>query len=208
MKNKLNSPFLLFFLFNKRIKVKAFFATIYCKILFRVWGVRLEKGSTFYGVPIIYLHPGSKINVGKNIRVRTSPGSNLIGINRRTIIATHDEGAKLTIGDNCGFTSVVIGARESITIGNDVMVGANVLITDFDWHAIDPSERRHGIPASRPVMIEDNVFIGYGSSILKGVTIGKNSVIGANSVVTRNIPANVIAAGNPCQVIKVIASQS
>jgi len=128
--------------------------------------------------------------------------SNLIGINRRTIIATHSDDAEIIIGDNCGFSAVVIGAKESIRIGNDVMTGANVLITDFDWHALNPGDRKHGVPESRPIVIEDNVFIGYASTVLKGVTIGKNSVIGANSVVARDIPANVIAAGNPCKVIK------
>ena len=56
----------------------------------------------------------------------------------------------------------------------------------------------------KPIIIEDNVWLGINSSVLKGVTIGKNSVIGAGSVVTKNIPANVIAAGNPCRVIKKI----
>ena len=133
------------------------------------------------------------------------PISNFIGLNRRTIIATHSKNAEIIIGDNCGFSALVIGAKESIKIGNDVMAGANVLITDFDWHAINPEERRHGIPESKPIVISDNVFIGYSSTILKGVSIGKNSVIGANSVVTKNIPANVIAAGNPCRVIKTIS---
>jgi acetyltransferase-like isoleucine patch superfamily enzyme len=168
-------------------------------------GIRLDKGSTFYGIPLVYLYSGSKISIGKDIRIRTSRISNLIGLNRRTIIATHSKNAEIIIGDNCGFSAVVIGAKESIKIGNDVMVGANVLITDFDWHAINPHERGQGISESRPIVIAANVFIGYASTILKGVSIGENSVIGANSVVTKNIPANVIAAGNPCRVIKAIS---
>jgi acetyltransferase-like isoleucine patch superfamily enzyme len=64
--------------------------------------------------------------------------------------------------------------------------------------------RRLPDTGGRAIIIEDNVFIGYATSILKGVTIGQNSVIGANSVVTSNIPANCIAAGNPCKVIKTL----
>ena len=71
------------------------------------------------------------------------------------------------------------------------------MITDSDWHTDDP---RTG--PDKAVIIEDNVWLGYGVKILKGVHIGKNSVIGAGSIVTKNIPANVIAAGNPCKVIK------
>ena len=75
--------------------------------------------------------------------------------------------------------------------------GANTLITDGDWHLDDP---RAGEPA--PIIIEENVWLGEGVKVLKGVTIGKNTVIGVGSVVTKNIPANVMAAGNPCRVIK------
>jgi len=185
-----------------RLTVIAFFSTTYCRFFFRVLGIDLQRGSKFYGIPLVSLYHGSKICMGNNIRIRTSPISNLIGLNRRTIIATHSGHAEIIIGNDCGFSAVVIGARESIVIGDNVMVGANVLITDFDWHSIKPDERQHGIPRSKPVIISDNVFIGYSATILKGVSIGKNSVIGANSVVTQDIPANVIAAGNPCKVIK------
>ncbi len=64
------------------------------------------------------------------------------------------------------------------------------------------NEYYSGVPDSKPVLIGDNVFIGYSVTILKGVQIGNNSIIGANSVVTKSIPANVMAAGNPCKVIK------
>jgi len=128
--------------------------------------------------------------------------SNLIGIKQRTTFSTHSRDALIKIGDHCGMSGVVIGAKESITIGNHAMIGANVLITDFDWHAIDATARNRGESSkSRPVRISDNVFIGTASIILKGVSIGENSVIGANSVVTSNIPANVIAAGNPCKIV-------
>ncbi len=204
MKKKITVALFFQVIYRWRVSTIAFFSTLYCKIFFRLLGIRLQKGSTFYGIPRVFLYSGSKISIGKNIRIRTSPISNLIGLNRRSIIATHDKNAEIIIGDNCGFSAIVIGAKESIRIGNEVMAGANVLITDFDWHAINPGERRHGIPESRPITIEDNVFIGYSSTILKGVSIGKNSVIGANSVVTKDIPSNVIAAGNPCKVIKTL----
>jgi len=82
-----------------------------------------------------------------------------------------------------------------------------VIISDFDWHNLDPAMRRMDCISSAPVVIHDNAFIGVNSIVWKGVTIGKNSVIGANSVVTRDIPDNVIAAGNPCKVIKSISDK-
>lgn len=206
MKRKLTDPaFLYYKYYYLNLKFISFWSTIYCRLFFRLLGIKLGKESVFFGIPQVFVHPGSKICLGNNIKFRTSTNSNLIGMNRRTIIGTHSENAKIVIGDNCGFSAVVIGANESITIGNRVMSGANVLITDFDWHSMNPNERKHGIPESRPVIISDNVFIGYSSTILKGVTIGENSIIGANSVVTKNIPSNVIAAGNPCKVIRALS---
>lgn len=84
-----------------------------------------------------------------------------------------------------------------IRIDDNVRIGANCVITDGDAHLDDP---RVGAP--QPVHICENVWLGMNVTVLKGVTIGKNSLIGAGSVVTNDIPANVVAAGNPCKVIK------
>ena len=112
------------------------------------------------------------------------------------MVSTLTEEAVLEIGDNCGFSGTVVGAFTQIKIGNNVRCGANTLITDSDWH---PGDSR--VNASKPVIIGDNVWLGINVVVLKGVEIGANTVIGANSLVTKNIPANVIAAGNPCKEI-------
>ncbi|MGI8582884.1 MAG: acyltransferase [Chitinophagaceae bacterium] len=202
MKRKFTIGLCFHYSYHLRILLITFFSTTYCRVLFRLKGIALGKRSRFIGVPITYVYPGSKIVLGDNLEIRTAAISNFIGLNRRSIIATHDDTAQIILGDHCGLSGVVIGAKQSIIIGNQVMIGANVLITDFDWHALNPSERSEGVSSqSKPVNIEDNVFIGYSSTILKGVHIGKNVVIGANSVVTKDIPANSIAVGNPCKVI-------
>ena len=77
--------------------------------------------------------------------------------------------------------------------------GANTYIASTDAHSDD-----YRAGKDRPIVLEDNVWLGLNVVVLKGVTIGKNSLIGANSVVTKDIPANVIAVGNPCRVIKQI----
>lgn len=140
---------------------------------------------------------GSTISIGKNCRFMNWSLGNLIGINHRCILSTYSKEAKLIIGDRCSFSGVSIWCHESITLGNSVRVGANCTIMDSDQHTDDPRAGKN-----KPVVIEDNVWLGGNVMVLKGVTIGRNSLIGAGSVVTKSIPANVIAAGNPCKVIR------
>lgn len=88
-----------------------------------------------------------------------------------------------------------------ITIGADCQIGPNVqLLTPT--HPVEPQPRRDKLEAAKPITIGDNVWIGGGAIVLPGVTIGDNSVIGAGSVVTKDIPANVIAVGNPARVVR------
>jgi maltose O-acetyltransferase len=89
----------------------------------------------------------------------------------------------------------------TITIGNDVQIGPNVqLLTPT--HPIEAEPRRNRFEAAQPITIGDNVWIGGGAIILPGVTVGENTVVGAGAVVTRDLPANVVAVGNPARVIR------
>lgn len=93
-----------------------------------------------------------------------------------------------------------------IYIGSRVMIGPNVVIATAG-HPIDPELRARNTQYNVDVHIGDNVWIGAGCVILPGVTIGENSVIGAGSIVTKDIPANVVAVGNPCRVIREIGER-
>jgi galactoside O-acetyltransferase len=93
-----------------------------------------------------------------------------------------------------------------IYVGNHVMFGPNVMITTAN-HPVDPKLRLRGLQYNKDVRIDDNAWIGAGVMILPGVHIGKNSVIGAGSVVTRDIPENVVAVGNPCRVMREISER-
>ena len=90
-----------------------------------------------------------------------------------------------------------------IYIDDKVMFGPNVTIATAN-HPIDPGLREKAMQYNKPVHICENVWIGAGTVIVPGVTIGKNSVIGADSVVTKDIPENVVAVGNPCRVLREI----
>ena len=163
------------------------------------WHVEMGKGCKFHGKVILRHLPTTIIKIGNRCVFNSSHRSNLIGIYAPCMISTIKRGAKIEIGDNCGFSGTVIGGALHIKLGNNVRCGANTMITDSDWHSDD-----YRTGEDKPVIIDDNVWLGYGVKVLKGVHIGENSLIGACSVVTRDIPANVIAAGNPCKVIKEI----
>lgn len=91
-----------------------------------------------------------------------------------------------------------------ITIGEDCQIGPNVqLLTPT--HPIEPQPRRDKLEAAKPITLGNNVWLGGGVTVCPGVTIGDNSVIGAGSVVTKNIPADVVAVGNPARVLRTIA---
>ncbi len=172
------------------------YSGFFARIIFYLRGVKINNGAKFFGIPHLRRFPFSTIQIGRNCSFRSDHTSNLIGVNRKCILSTHEKKAIIVIGDNCGFSGVTIGAACEIRIGNNVLCGANSVITDFDWHS-DISNTH-----PEPVIIHDNVWIGLNAVILKGVEIGENSIIGANSLVLKSIPANVVAGGNPCKVLK------
>jgi len=181
------------------IIIRFIFWSLLKKIHLICINVKFGKNNKFIGWSIISRYPKSQIIIGDNCVFNSAKNVNLIGVNRKCIISTQSREAILKIGNNCGFSGTTISAFKKVTIGNNIKFGANVLITDSDWH---PDDFRSG--EDKPVIIEDNVWLGINSVVLKGVRIGKNSLIGANSVVTKNIPPNSIAAGNPCVTLKSI----
>lgn len=148
---------------------------------------------------------GAKFLIGDNFYFSSGDAVNPISSNLQGAIYL-ENGASLKIGNNVGMSSTRMWIHDSVTIGDNVKVGACVLITDTDAHPLDYLARRTSNDGTKsaPIVIEDDVWVGAHSIILKGVTIGARSIIGAGSVVTRSIPADCVAVGSPCKVIKSI----
>jgi len=174
-----------------------------CYMRARFWRVSLGQRCSFYGHTFFKRATGSVIEIEQVCTFRSSVRSNLIGVNRPCMISTLGARARISVGACCSFSGTTIAASRSISLGRNVRCGANTTIMDTDWHEDDP---RSGTP--QEVVMGDGVWLGLNAIVLKGVTIGENSVIGAGSIVTRSIPANVVAVGQPAKVIKTLDEMS
>lgn len=176
-----------------------------------LWGNGVQhKNYRIVGVPFIHIDKGS-IALGQDFIMNNGMMANQIGFNTPCVFRA--EGGSIIIGDNVGMSQTTLIAKGAdITIGDNVKLGGGVKVYTTDFHCLDYMKRRNPIVdrmerKCSPVSIEDDCFIGAGTIILKGVTIGARTIIGAGSVVTKNIPADCIAAGNPCIIIKEIVCQ-
>ncbi len=157
-----------------------------------------------------FLHFGDSVIMWRKYTLR---GRQYISIGDKTVFEpglqlTATKGSSIKIGDNCLFRrDVHITAVNKITIGNNLLTGTNVIITDnshggtsMEELLIEPGKRKAVSKGS--VSIGDNVWLGNNVCILPGVAIGSGAVVGANSVVTHDIPAYTVAAGVPARIIK------
>ena len=142
---------------------------------------------------------GAEIRVGNFLHMVTAK-------DRRVSLSTWHLGQQqghIDIGNHVLICpGVRIDAASRITIGDNCMLAAGSYVTDADWH--DLYDRTKPIGTTKAVTLHNNVWLGDGATVCKGVSIGENSIIGAGSVVATDIPANVIAAGNPAQVIRAL----
>ncbi len=185
-------------------KITDFFSQYISLLLFYSNNITFVNSIKFHGIPIISIQ-GTFI-IGKNFHVNSQVNANPIGRTYKCMFIVR-KNAKLEIGNNVGLSGTTIVCQKNIILGNDIKIGGNVCIYDTDFHSLSASKRINSMQDAKyttraTVIIMDNVFIGAHSTILKGVTIGKNSIIGACSVVTKNIPPNEIWAGNPIRYIR------
>lgn len=187
---------------NKSVKDKYYNA----KFHFLMWlhnvdasGVNVSKG-----YPIVDIRKGAEVTFGHDIWINNYHNTSWYA---NTMIHVGPKG-KLSWGSHSGANGALIFCNDSITIGEHVNIGGGTRIYDTDFHPIDwKLRRKQNSPSdtkTAPVVIEDDVFIGTNCIIGKGRRIGARSVIAAGSVVTKDIPADCIAGGNPCKVIKLM----
>lgn len=157
------------------------------------------------GKPKLYmpllLKGDGKISFGDNVQIGVTAAH--FTYSSYNYILALGKNTQVSIGSNVVMANgASIQATSGISVGDNVMIGINCFLVDTDGHDLDPNKRMDGDVKSATITIENNVVIFYNSVVLKGVTIGENSVIGSCSVVTKNIPPNVFAAGNPARVIR------
>jgi maltose O-acetyltransferase len=171
-----------------------------------------DYSSSVFNVPV-RLNGQGKVSLGKSISFgyKLAP---IIGRGSITIQARYKE-SLIEIGDLVEFSNnITIIALSKISIGSRCLIADMVTIVDSDFHDISPLDRysdlkrfnSDGLVAS--TFVEDNVWIGSRSIILKGVRIGTGSIIGAGSIVTNNIPPNVLACGVPAKITKILLSNN
>lgn len=198
-------------LINVPVAVRTRLCPWFNRLVLRCHGVRYGRNVVIFNN--FYIIGGGKITIGDDFMMTSDDCINPLSSNLRGAFYT-EPGAVIEIGDRVGMSATRMWIRTRLRIANDVKIGAGVSIIDTDCHPIDwrlramRPKNEHEVNAiaqatkSAPITIEEHAWIGAGCIILKGVTIGVRSVIGAGSVVTRDIPADCIAAGNPAKVIK------
>ena len=185
------------------------------KIYFFLDNIKYGKNFRVFNHLYLKIHVGALVQIGNNCTIMSGAGLNPLSRNIKTCIYVGKK-ATLKLGNDVGISSSTLWVKESVSIGNSVAIGADCIIMDTDAHNLDWKIRcseetnEYGesvdmvTAASAPIVIEDNVLVGARCIILKGVTIGARSIIGSGSIVTKDIPSDCIAAGNPCKVIKSI----
>jgi len=186
------------------------------RILFRLNGAEFGRNMRIFDSLYLIMRPGARLFIGDNFVFSSGSGINPLCRNIRGEIFI-DSGAEIHIGNNSGISSGCLWAKQRIKIGNNVLIGGDCILMDTDAHNLDwqvragiVRDKSGGVISdcksaiSEPIGIGDNVLVGTRSIILKGVTIGARTIIAAGSVVTKSIPADCIAGGNPAKVIRYI----
>lgn len=174
-------------------------------------GLELLGEVSIAGMPIVGRFPGSRILVGSGTTLCSNSRATALGVNHPVVLRTLRPGAEITIGQRVRISGATICAANRVEIGDDVCIGANATIVDTDFHSLDPELRKtdgdSNTAHSAPVRIRADAFIGGGSYVLKGVTVGRAAAVGAGAVVTREVPDRAVVAGNPARRIGSVANE-
>lgn len=192
---------------------RQFFYLRFNQLYFKLAGVNFGKGLTVFNKVYLKVAKSSSISIGKNLVITSGDSINPLCRTQRACLYVR-KGAKLIIGDDCGFSSPCFWCDDQIVVGNRVKMGGDCVIIDSDAHSLDYRDRAIESNISSedaflkvkhaPIEIEDDVWIGTRCIIMKGVTIGARSVVGAGSIVTKDVPADTLVCGSPAKVIRTL----
>lgn len=171
--------------------------------------------STLYVTAKYRLLKGERVQFGPGFQANSKlvikgPGRVVFGSNvnawaheERNVIITYERNVTIQIGSNVRLNGVGLMAKRGITIGDNCILGSTLLV-DTDFHSMqrDRATNPYAPIASAPIVVHDNVWLAGQSVVLKGVTIGAHSVVGFRAVVTRDVPPDVVVAGNPARVVR------
>lgn len=194
-------------LLDKKLGLARGFDTAVMRMVAARLGVAVGADTTFAGRAM--LRPGGgRVRIGERVSLVSRSDATALGVSRPVILRCLTPEASIDIGDETGLSGTVVCAAMRVTIGKRCLMGADVTIFDTDFHQHEPEGRRYAVPdwpqISVPVSIGDDVFIGTGAVVQKGVTIGDGAIVAARSVVTKDVPARAIVGGNPAKLLRVI----
>jgi len=171
----------------------------YLKLIARWARLKLRYGRRLQTDGLCFICPDVTLEIGPHATLRIGRWA---WVGHGCKIRAHEGevniGAKTVIGQEC-----TISAFQHVSIGRECIIADRVMLIDFD-HGVTEVERPIRLQGiyKRDVRVQNNVWIGYGACVLRGVTVGDNSVIGTSSVVTRDVPANAVAGGIPARVLR------
>ena len=194
-------------------KLRNIFYIRWNRLVFWLNGVQFGKNMQVYNRFYLDKNPKARLTIGDDFIFTSGEAYNALCRNIRGCMFLPFPESAIEIGNDSGISSACLWAKTRITIGDRVKIGGDCILMDTDAHNLDYRVRGSGemigkfgkdslTAASAPIVIEDDVLIGTRCIILKGVTIGARSIIAAGSVVTKSIPADCIAGGNPAKVIR------
>lgn len=162
------------------------------------------------------LRYGNRVSFGKKVivnhqfkfkgrgRVEIGDDVNLWTHKEPNEFFTYSPQAVIKVGKGCRINGASIQCKTSVTIGEDCLIGSCIII-DTDFHSIHAEKRNDpAFVKSKPIVIQDRVWLAGQSAILKGVTVGEEAVVGFRAVVTKDVAAKTVVAGNPAQVVKTL----
>jgi acetyltransferase-like isoleucine patch superfamily enzyme len=180
-------------------------ASLFHTFIYKCSGNIVVEGKLrVFGRPLVDIRYGSELILGDNVILNSRNRGYHLNMHSPVKLFADKYGAVIRIGENSRIHGSCLHAGESITIGRNCLIAANCQIFDGSGHDLsfdNVSARIYTVGSTKPVVIEDNVWLGANVIVLPGVTIGFGAVVAANSVVTKNVPQSSLVGGNPAVVI-------